>query len=157
MPIAKIDQPIPQKPLRLWPGVATAVLLCVMRFVIPIVVPEATVFGMIGSVLAALAILVWWVFFSRAPWSERIGAIILMIVAVYATRLIVHPSIANAGMGMMLPIFSIPVMSLALVAWAAATRRLSSELRCKYEHTHYCQRLRDAAADSVRVAIHVLR
>jgi outer membrane protein assembly factor BamB len=55
-----------------------------------------------------------------------LGAIVLMIAGVLATKLIVHKSIANAGMGMMLPIFSIPVLSLALVAWAAATRRLSS-------------------------------
>jgi outer membrane protein assembly factor BamB len=126
MPIAQIDQPIHQKPLRLWPGVAAAFLLCVMRFVIPIVVPEATVFGMIGSVVGALAILVWWVFFSRAPWSERLGAIMLMIVALFATSRIVHESIAGGAMGMLLYFLAIPVLSLALVAWAVASRRLSS-------------------------------
>jgi hypothetical protein len=30
---------------------------------------------------------------------------------------------------MMLPVYSIPVLGLALVAWAVATRRLSSGLR----------------------------
>ncbi len=126
MTIAKTDAPTPQKPLRLLPGGVAAVLLCVMRFVIPIVVPEAMAFGMIGSVLAAFLILVWWVFFSRAPWSERLGAILLMIVALFATSRIVHESIAGGGMGMLLYIMAIPVLSLALVAWAVASRRLAN-------------------------------
>ncbi len=126
MSIAKTDDPTSQKPLRLWPGVVAAVLLLLIRFVVPVVVPEATIFGMIGWVLGALAIVVWWVFFSRAPWSERLGAIILMIVALFATSRIVHESIAGAGMGMLLYVLAIPVLSLALVAWAVASRRLAS-------------------------------
>ncbi len=126
MPIEQTDEPPSQKPLRLWPGVVAAVLLCVLRFVLPIVVPEATVFGVIGSALGALAIVVWWVFFSRAPWSERLGAVILMIVALFATSRLVHESIAGGGMGMLLYILAIPVLSLALVAWAVASRRLSN-------------------------------
>jgi outer membrane protein assembly factor BamB len=123
-----IDQaavPTPQKPLRLWPGVVAAVLMCVTRFGVPIVVPEAMAFAMIGSVVCALGILVWWVFFSRAPWSERLGAIFLMIVALFATSRIVHASIAGGAMGVLLYVLAIPVMSLALVAWAVASRDLS--------------------------------
>ena len=55
--------------------------------------------GMLGGVVGALAILVWWLFFSRAPWVERVGAIVLMIVAVLATKAVVHESIAGAGQG----------------------------------------------------------
>jgi outer membrane protein assembly factor BamB len=76
-----------------------------------------------------VAIIVWWLFFSRAPWPDRIGAIVLMAVAVAVTRFVVHKSIANGMMGMMLPIFSIPILSLALVAAVAAGRRLSSVAR----------------------------
>src|SRR5262249_58152271 len=47
-------------------------------------------------------------------------------VSVIATKRIVHPSIAGGMMGMMLPIFSLPILSLALVVAAAAGRRLSS-------------------------------
>ena len=50
-------------------------------------------------------------FFSRAPWSERLGAIALMIVALVATSRIVHESIANGMMGMMLVILGVPVQT----------------------------------------------
>ena len=121
-----------RRPLRLWPGVAAAALFLFFRFVVPVTMPEVQLFGLdagfvglFASVLCTLAILVWWVFFSRAPWSERLGAIILMIVALFATSRIVHESIAGAGQGMLLYFLAIPVLSLALVAWAVASRRLS--------------------------------
>jgi hypothetical protein len=126
MPIAESVAPTPQKPLRLWPGVVAAVLLCVVRFVVPTVVPDSLFVAMMGSALGSLTILVWWVFLSRAPWSERLGALVLMFAALFATKRFVHESIAGAGMGVLLYFMAIPVMSLALVAWAVASRRLSS-------------------------------
>ena len=125
MPVAQTDKPTSQKPLRLWPGVIAAVLLVLIRFVVPIVLPNAMIFGVLGAVIGALVIIVWWLFFSRAPWVERVGAIVLMVVAVGVTKRIVHPSIAGGMMGLMLPVFGIPILSLALVAAAAASRRLS--------------------------------
>ena len=118
-----IDSLTSRKPLRLWPGVLLAVLLLVVRFGLPLVWPDGAIFGVLGAVVSGLLILLWWLFFSRAPWSERIGAVVLMIVAVYAARYIVHESISNGMMGRMLPlILGIPFMSLALVVWAAGTR-----------------------------------
>jgi outer membrane protein assembly factor BamB len=126
MSMAQTDTPTPRKPLRLWPGVVAAVLLCVVRFVIPLFFPRALAFGFLGGVVCALAIVVWWVFFSRAPWSERLGAVAVMIVAVIATKPIIHVSIATGMMGMMFYIYAVPItLSLALVAWAVASRRLS--------------------------------
>jgi outer membrane protein assembly factor BamB len=129
MPMAQTDASNPRQPLRLWPGVVAAVLLCVVRFLIPVFVPRAAAWGMLGGAVCALAIVVWWVFFSRAPWSERLGAIALMIVAIVATKRFVHVSVATGMMGMMLPMYAIPVLSVALVAWAVASRRLSDGLR----------------------------
>ena len=54
------------------------------------------------------------------------GALVLMPLAVVAVQLVVHPTIARGGMGKMVYFFSIPLLCLALVAWAAATRRLSA-------------------------------
>lgn len=126
MTIAQTDEPTPRKPLRLWPGVVAVALQWLVRFVVPIVVPDAGGIAILGGLAGGLAVAVWWLFFSRAPWFERVGAIVLMAAALLATSRIVHESIANGMMGMMLPILAIPVLSLALVASAAASRRLSS-------------------------------
>ena len=66
-------------PLRLWPGVLVVVLQWVAWFVVPIFVPEAGPFGVVGALLGGLAIVVWLTFYSRAPRSERWGAVVLMV------------------------------------------------------------------------------
>jgi hypothetical protein len=109
--------------------VVAVVLQWLLWFALPIVAPKALMFGMLGGLACGLAVVVWWLFFSRAPWAERVGAIGLMIVAVIATKRIVHASIAGGMMGMMLPIFSIPVLCLALVVAAVASRRRSKGFR----------------------------
>ena len=109
------DEPTQQKPLRLWPGVVIVVLQWLARFGVPIVVPDAMAFGVFGGLFGGLAIVVWWAFLSRAPRSERWGAVILMIVALVATSRIIHESIETGMMGMMFVIYAIPVLSLAFV------------------------------------------
>ncbi|MBI4266287.1 MAG: PQQ-binding-like beta-propeller repeat protein [Acidobacteria bacterium] len=95
-----------RKPLRLWPGVVAAALIVLLSFVGPLIVPGAALVGILGGMVGGLAVVVWWVFFSRAPWSERLGAIVLMVVALLATSRVVHESIANGMMGMMLPFYT---------------------------------------------------
>ncbi len=129
MTIAQTDEPTPRKPLRLWPGVVAVALQWLVRFLVPVVVPEAGIFAVLGGLVGGLAVVVWWMFFSRAAWSERLGAIGLMIVAFFATSRVVHESIATGMMGLMLVIYAVPVLSLAFVAWAVASRRLSDGLR----------------------------
>ncbi|HYP05254.1 MAG TPA: PQQ-binding-like beta-propeller repeat protein [Bryobacteraceae bacterium] len=115
--------------LRLWPGVAAAVVLCLARFVLPPAAPDLAMFGIIGGVVCALAILLWWLFFSRAPWSERIGAVIFIVVAIWATTLLADVSMRTGMRGMLLPIFGAPLVTLALVAAVVATRRSSATFR----------------------------
>jgi hypothetical protein len=136
MSTLQTDEPTSRKPLRLWPGVVIVIVQWLIAFGVPVIAPNAELFGLplgllavLAGVVGGLAIVVWWVFFSRAPWSERVGAIILIIVAVFATRLVVHESIAGAGMGMLLYISSIPYLCLALVAGAVASRHLSDGAR----------------------------
>jgi outer membrane protein assembly factor BamB len=121
-------EPTPRKPLRLWPGVVAAVL-CLVRYVVPIVVPDALLFAMIGGAIGVLAIVVWWLLFSRAPWLERVGTIVLMIVALFATPRFLHESVAKGNMGFQFYLYAIPALSLAFVVWAVASRRLSDGLR----------------------------
>jgi outer membrane protein assembly factor BamB len=118
-----------QKPLRLWPGVIAVALQWVLWLVVPIVFRDTAIVAVLGAVAIGLAVVGWWLFFSRAPWAERVGAIVLMVVAVVVTKRVVHQSIAGGMMGMMLPVYSIPALSLALVSWAVATRRFSAGLR----------------------------
>src|SRR3990172_5836688 len=113
MSMSQSKETTPRKPLRVWPGVVIVILQLVGRYVVPVFKPEALFVGVMGGVVGGLAIVVWWLFFSRAPWSERLGAILLMIAAMFATSRIVHESIATGAMGMLFPIIAIPVLSLA--------------------------------------------
>jgi outer membrane protein assembly factor BamB len=126
MSTLQTDNSTPRKPLRLWPGVVAAVLLVLIRFAVPLVVSESMPFAMIGAMVAALVILAWWLFFSRAPWSERLGGLVLMIAALFATSRMVHASIAGGAMGILLYAWAIPALAVALVAWAVATRHFSN-------------------------------
>ena len=84
----------------LWPAVAIAIVQLLVMFGGPLLAPDdGGLIGMLGGVVGALVIVVWWLFFSRAPWSERLGAIVLMVVAVFATRSVVHESMAGLGRG----------------------------------------------------------
>jgi outer membrane protein assembly factor BamB len=127
----------PRKPLRLWPGVTAAVLLVVIRFVLPVLAPKAEFFGLdaallsvLGGLALAVLILVWWLFFSRAPWSDRLAVIGVMVVASMATKPLTHVSIQGGMMGLMFFVYAVPpTLGLALVAWAAATRGWPSRRR----------------------------
>jgi outer membrane protein assembly factor BamB len=116
-----------RQPFRLRAAIIIAVVQLLVMLGGPIVAPDAPLpVGMIGGLVGAAAMLVWWLLFSRAPWLERIGAIVLMVVAVLATKLVVHQSIAGAGQGMLLYVTVPMYLSLALAAWAVVTHRLSA-------------------------------
>jgi outer membrane protein assembly factor BamB len=118
------------KPLRLWPAVVIAIVQLLVMFGAPVVAPDSgMLIGMLGGVVGALAILVWWLLFSRARWFERVGGIVLMVAAVFATRAVAHASMVGAGQGMMIYFLPTPYLALALVAWAVATRHLENGVR----------------------------
>jgi outer membrane protein assembly factor BamB len=107
---------------------AVALLWLFWSFV-PVVAPGALLYSVLGAAVCGLAVVVWWLFFSRAPWVERLGAIALMVIGTLAVSRVVHPSISDGMMGMMLPMYSVPVLSLALVAGAVVGARLSTGAR----------------------------
>ncbi len=114
---------------RLWPGVFLAILLVVVRFGVSAVMPGSLEVAIFGGLLGGVAILVWWAFFSRAPRIERFGAVVLSIAALIGFPHLTHVSIATGMQGMMFIIYTLPVLSLALVVWAVVTRRLSNTQR----------------------------
>lgn len=130
-----VSASVARKPLRLLPGIVLAALLVIVRFILPAVVPDGELrdtlqlVGAIGAMAGALLILLWWLFLSRAPWAERLGAIAVMALALFMTRFIMHPSIVGGMMGLMFFAVATPMMALALVAWAVASRRSSDGIR----------------------------
>ena len=110
-------------PIRLWPGVVIVTLQWLLWLVVPWAFPNAATAGILGGIAAGLVVALWWLFFSRAPWAERLGAIGLMAVAVFVTSRLVHESIRGAMMGFMLIAYAVPALSLALVAGVAIGRR----------------------------------
>ncbi len=116
----------PERQVRAWPGVIAVILQWFLWLVLPVIVPEAKVVGLIGGILGGgLAVLIWWLFLSRASWLERLAALVLMFAAVSATPRILDRSVATAGMGVLFKFYVIPVLGLALVLWALASHRLS--------------------------------
>jgi hypothetical protein len=120
--------------LRLWPGVIFAVVLVLGRYVLPLVVPDEIeiyslplgLIAIFAGMLSAVGIVVWWMFFSRAPWLERITAIVLMVAAVVVLKPLVHVSVRTGNMGYMLYFYAPPILALAVVVWAIVTRHLSA-------------------------------
>ncbi len=130
MTTAQPVEPAPRKPLRLWPGVLAAAVIVAARSVAPLVMSDATGVEVMGPLAGTLLVVLWWIFFSRAPWSERLLALPMMIAATLATRLVVHPSIAGGFMGLMLFIWAVPAtLGPTFVAWAVATRRWTGRRR----------------------------
>ena len=67
MTTEKIDSSTSQRPLRVWPGVIAVALQWLFWYGGPVVAPESFMVVMIGGLACTLAVLVWWLFFSRAP------------------------------------------------------------------------------------------
>jgi outer membrane protein assembly factor BamB len=124
MPSAHSTAPRSSKPLRLWPGVAGACL--VVAGTILGAFPAVSTYGMIGSLAGALVVLLWWLFFSRAPWLDRLIALPAMAAAVFLVRPMLDPSISGAGMGRFFYFAAVPMMTLGLAVWAGAVRGRTS-------------------------------
>ena len=112
------------QPLRLWPGVTAVVLQWILFLVAPRVVPDGGAIAPIGALALGAVVLLWWLFFSRARWSERILALLVLTAVAFATWPFLHVSIKGGAMGMLFVVLVVPVLSLALVAWAIMSRRL---------------------------------
>jgi len=128
--MAETRAPTTWQPLRLWPGVVAAIAVCLLRYVAPFVLPDGSLVGLLGAMAGAAAILIWWMFFSRAPWVERLGAIAVLAIAFFVTKPFLHRSIATGMMGMMYGVYALPaVVAPVFVAWAVLTRRFSNSVR----------------------------
>jgi outer membrane protein assembly factor BamB len=123
--------PAPQKALRLWPAIVIVTLQWLIRFCLPVVDSSdlVTQVAFMGGVAGGMMLIIWWAFFSRARWIDRLSGIGLMIAALLVTAQFLDESIRTANMGLMFVLFSVPVLSLAFVVWAVTTRNLSTRIR----------------------------
>ena len=119
----------PSLPLRLWPGVAIVALQWLLRFVVPALFPEAQMVGALATLAGALAIVIWWVLFSRAPWLDRLVGVALFVGVLIASKGLLHESLATGGMGMIYFIYATPGLCLAFVVWAALSRGMATAPR----------------------------
>ncbi|MEI7903882.1 MAG: PQQ-binding-like beta-propeller repeat protein [Candidatus Firestonebacteria bacterium] len=117
---------VEKKTLRILPGVVIVVIQWFMWLILPLIAPvdEVTMASVAGGVLGGIAVALWWLFWSKAQIIDRVGAILLSIISLLVTALFVDISISTSFMGLMLIMYSFPVMSLALVVSAAITRNL---------------------------------
>jgi outer membrane protein assembly factor BamB len=115
-----------QRPLRLWPGIAIVAAVWLTRVAAPLIGSAATEFlvRVLGGFAGALAVLIWWVGFSRASWLERAGVIAVLVVVVAATLFLGDPSMLVWVLW-----YAAPVLSLALVVGAVAGRTLGDRQR----------------------------
>src|SRR5688572_1924932 len=109
--------------LRLWPGVVAASALLAFKYVAPLVLADGVLIAVFGSIGAAVVILLWWLFFSRARWSERLGILVLMIAATFAVQFVLHPSITGGLMGRMPYVIALQMLPLALAIGAFIGQR----------------------------------
>src|SRR5262245_38748689 len=120
MPTIRSD--VARQPLRLWPGVLIVALMLVTRFGVPVVFPQFTAEAALAGLVGGIAIILWWLAFSRAAWADRLGAIVLMALAVFATWGISDVSMATGAMGALLPVLALPGLSVAFVGALVLTR-----------------------------------
>src|SRR6516162_11247465 len=103
MSVAQSSGETRQRQLRLWPGVVIAILVLLLRFVVPLIMPDELYIAVLSGPVGGLAVVLWWLFFSRARWFERLGAVAMMLVALFATKRVADVSIATGAMGFLFP------------------------------------------------------
>jgi outer membrane protein assembly factor BamB len=116
-------------PLRLWPALAIVAIQIAGVALAPVLFEDPMLAGIGAVVGGAVLIVLWWLFFSRAPWLERIGAVVLMVPLALLMKRLSDISIAGAGQGFLVYIMTVPLLAIGLVLWAASTRRLDTFAR----------------------------
>jgi outer membrane protein assembly factor BamB len=118
------------RPLRVRPAVVLALLIVAIRLVVPAMAPRAMLFGaslgvltlLAGAVIGLVTLFGWWLFFSRAPWTERLIVLALMFAAVAAASRLIHPSFGTGFQQGLLAMLVIPALAVSLAAVAVAFR-----------------------------------
>jgi outer membrane protein assembly factor BamB len=114
-------------PLRIWPGVAIVAAVWLSRFAAPVIGAAAStefLVRVLGGLVGGAVIVTWWLFFSRAPWAERLSVVGLLIASLASIWIAGDKSIQ-----VWILWYSAPFLGLALVAALVATRGLDPGAR----------------------------
>ncbi len=125
--MSMIDSGTDDRTLRLWPGVVALVLLWLARFGTKVILPGFTGFsrGMMASMALGLVIVLWWLFFSRARWMDRLGGLLLLVGSLGVAWGLKHESMGPHW----LVGYALPVLYLAFVGSLVASRHLPESRR----------------------------
>ncbi len=115
--------------LRVWPGVAIVVVQWFLWSILPRVAPGAGLVSALGAMGGTVLLAVWWLFFSRAAWFDRFALIVLSVLGMAAAKPLLHESVARGNMGFQFFLHGVPVLGLAWVLWAVATRKAADPTR----------------------------
>ena len=121
--------PSARKPIRLWPGVAIVAIQWILRFIVPAVYADGILIGLLGAMAGGLLILLWWLFFSRAPWLDRLVGLAAIIGSFGLIKPLLDISMATGAQGMLFIVLAVPFVSMAFVLAVAATRKLAGGKR----------------------------
>jgi len=116
-----------ERRLRLWPGVVLVALQAAVIFVPGWVSAGGmTQFRakFVGPLVTALLVAVWWLFFSRLSWSDRLFLLGAYVGGAVAAYFLCDPSFQFA-----LPMYALPVATSAWVVWLLVTPFLDWPVR----------------------------
>jgi len=111
-----------RKPIRLWPGLIALAALLLARFGVKAVIPgfEGFRLSMLWGFGGVGLVLLWWLFFSRARWVERLGGLALIGIALFGAWQLRHETMGP----LWLFAYAVPFACVGLVFGVAAGRRL---------------------------------
>ncbi len=118
------SQAAPARTLRLWPGVVIVILLWASSLVPGWIIPgtmEHMMIMMFGGMAMQVAFLVWWLFFTRVSWADRLGILGVAIAMGLVAYLLSDKSYQNMFFLMFVPTM---VMTVA-VGWLFLSQKMS--------------------------------
>jgi len=120
-----------QKPIRLRPAIIIVSIQWISWLVFPTFAyaAYATAISVFSGMLGGLALLIWWMFFSRIPKMQRWIALVFMVLALFVMPKFTHETIRLGMGGLMFIVYALPTLCLALVIWAAGSKKFSKNIQ----------------------------
>ena len=130
MTTALMDNPLAKRSLRLWPGVLAVTWQWLS---LAFLVNQARTDPLLGAMVVTVGVyggavvgILWWLFFSQAPWMERVGALILMPLALFMTLIATWGGYYAGSFWQTEFVDGSLILCLALLVWAVLSQHLAT-------------------------------